>query len=69
MDADGANQRNISRRPEADLAPAWGPDGDSIAFYTHSADSYRIHVMDANGGNQHPLVGRRQGGSPPKTSP
>jgi Tol biopolymer transport system component len=42
------------------VSPAWSPDGRSIVYLSNreadgSAGKWRIWVMDADGGNQHPL--------------
>ena len=37
-------------------APAWSPDGSQIAFLTDRSGQWEIWVMDADGGNQQPLV-------------
>ena len=44
MDADGGNQRNLTRDPGNDQSPAWSPDGKQIAFERDSA----IYVMNAD---------------------
>jgi Tol biopolymer transport system component len=53
MDANGANQTNISQNPLSDSDPAWSPDGTRIAFTsTRDLQGYRqIYVMNANGSN------------------
>jgi dipeptidyl aminopeptidase/acylaminoacyl peptidase len=37
-------------------APTWSPDGSQIAFLTDRTGQWEIWVMDADGGNQGPLV-------------
>ncbi len=37
-------------------APAWSPDGSQIVFLTDRSGQWEIWVMDADGGNQQPLV-------------
>ena len=48
MEADGANQINLTNDPFSDLEPAWSPDRGRIA-YNHAGD---IYVMDSDGGNK-----------------
>jgi hypothetical protein len=38
------------------VAPAWSPDGSQIVFLTDRSGQWEIWVMDADGGNQQPLV-------------
>ena len=54
MDADGGNQRNLSKNPAEDMDPSWFPDGKRIAFTSdREVDGNRqIYVMDADGNNQ-----------------
>jgi len=37
-------------------APAWSPEGSQIVFLTDRSGQWEIWVMDADGGNQRPLV-------------
>jgi dipeptidyl aminopeptidase/acylaminoacyl peptidase len=37
-------------------APTWSPDGSRIAFLTDRTGQWEIWIMDADGGNQHPLL-------------
>ena len=37
-------------------APNWSSDGSQIAYLTDRSGQWEIWVMDANGGNQRPLV-------------
>ena len=53
MDADGANQENLSNHPVDDTDPDWSPDGTKIAFVSDRNDGvYQVYVMDADGSNQ-----------------
>ncbi len=37
-------------------APTWSPDASHIAFLTDRTGQWEIWIMDADGGNQHPLL-------------
>ncbi|MFC1714710.1 DUF5050 domain-containing protein [Candidatus Poribacteria bacterium] len=56
MDADGDNQRNLTNSPGVDMAPAWSPDGQKIAFISMRNGDQEIYVMDADGKNQRNLT-------------
>jgi Tol biopolymer transport system component/DNA-binding winged helix-turn-helix (wHTH) protein len=51
MDADGANQQQLTTTPNFDLAPAVSADGRQIAFVSDRAGGFRIWRMDADGLN------------------
>jgi TolB protein len=60
MDADGGNQQQLTGSrstadgvPALDLAPAWSPDGQRIAFAsTRDGAESEIYLMDADGSDQ-----------------
>ena len=52
MDADGKNQRRLTRNPAHDLHPSWSPDGERIIFVSHRAGNYEIYTMNTNGVRQ-----------------
>ena len=52
MDADGADQTNLTNDPADDFAPAWSPDGTMIAFTRSSGGDAEIYVMNADGTGQ-----------------
>ena len=59
----GATQLTTSS-PECDSQPAWSPDGEQIAFVRGppgETSTYAVHVMNADGGNVHPIVPRALG--------
>ena len=72
MDADGSNQRNLTRHPAFDGVPSWSPDGKQIAFRTdQNADKnhrLNIFVMDADGSNMR-RVTRLEFATNPQWSP
>lgn len=45
----------IAKNSDIDTEPVWSPDGQQIAFDSNRADGYTIYLMDAQGGNIHPL--------------
>ncbi len=53
MDADGSDLVNVSMG-DKDAAPAWSPDGETIAFARLGAHwgSGQIHFMNADGSDQ-----------------
>ena len=55
MDADGSNQRKLTRHPALDGYPYWSPDGNQIAFCSTQNggknQELNIFVMDADGSN------------------
>ena len=51
MDADGANQVNLSNHEAYDTQPAWSPDGKQIAFVSNREEGLHIFVMNADGSN------------------
>jgi dipeptidyl aminopeptidase/acylaminoacyl peptidase len=56
MDADGNNQRNLTKNPSDDMYPAWSPDGKMIAFMSNRDGNNEIYVMDTDGNNQRRLT-------------
>jgi Tol biopolymer transport system component len=49
MNADGGDERNLTRTPGNDLRPAWSPDGRRIAFVRGRGSNFEIYVMNADG--------------------
>jgi tricorn protease len=48
--AEKGSVRNITNSPAiADRAPAWSPDGKSIAYFSDASGEYALHVQDQNG--------------------
>ena len=55
MNADGSGQRRLARNGRA---PAWSPDGRTIAFFSDS----KIYLMNADGSEHRQLTKRAEGG-------
>jgi len=59
--ADKGDIRNLSRTPGVmDRAPAWSPDGQSIAWFSDEAGEYALHIKPQSGegeGKTIPLAG------------
>ena len=52
MDADGKNQRSLTRHPADDGWPSWSPDGKKIAFSSYrNGGNVQIFVMESDGQN------------------
>ena len=60
MDADGRNQRNLTRHPLRDVQKGdwfrWSPDGRRIAFTTNRDGNTELYVMNADGSGQRRLT-------------
>ena len=57
MDADGGNQKRLTRNKVHDWGPTWSPDGRKIAFVTTRTPlKIQIYVMDSDGSNQEILT-------------
>ena len=52
MDADGENERRLTRNAASDASPTWSADGKRIAFARIPSESshYDLYVMNADGG-------------------
>jgi len=56
MDADGQNQRRLTKNSADDRFPAWSPDSQRIAFTSNRDANWETYVMDADGNNQRNLT-------------
>lgn len=56
MDADGKHQTRLTDDAGDDVSAQWSPQGNRIAFLSdRRGNGYEIFLMNADGGNQHPL--------------
>lgn len=46
MDADGSNQRNLTKYPAYNAGASWSPDGRRIAFTSNRTGREEIHIID-----------------------
>ena len=73
MDANGANQTNISHNALSDTGPGWSPDGTKIAFTSNRPGGvnarYRLYIMNADGSNQVALTDGTADATDPSWSP
>ena len=51
MDADGQNERRLTKNRQNDRDPSWSPDGKRIAFASYRKGDAEIYVMNVNGKN------------------
>ena len=55
--APGAAISQLTNNPAIDVRPMWSPDNRSIAFQSNrDSNTFRIYLMDADGGNQRALT-------------
>jgi len=70
MNADGSEQRRLTRRGVSEHSPAWSPDGEKIAVTRRSADLCSdTVVMNDDGSEERTLLPPGEGGSGPAWSP
>ena len=56
MDADGGNQRQLTRAGELSEYPSWSPDGRALAFSGHRGGDFEVLRIDAAGGEERNLT-------------
>jgi TolB protein len=56
MDADGKNQKQLTREPYNHEDPAWSPDGKKVAFVSDKDDLEVIYLMNPDGTGLEPLT-------------
>jgi Tol biopolymer transport system component len=80
MNADGSDQRNLTRKPGNEVGPAWSPDGRAIVFTAvppgqplwvggsrSASGPYRdVYVMNADGSEQRNLTHTRRRKNTPR---
>ena len=52
MNADGTNQKRLTRDGWDDRGPAWSPDGSKIAFFSIGGEDIFIGMMNADGSDR-----------------
>jgi len=56
VDADGRNDRQLTRARGADFRPRWSADGKRIAFLSDRDGRNAIHIIDVDGGEARKLI-------------
>ncbi|HEX6084516.1 MAG TPA: hypothetical protein VF266_08315, partial [Thermoanaerobaculia bacterium] len=56
IDADGRNDRQLTRSKSADFRPRWSPDGKTLAFLSDRDGRNAIWLIDAGGGESRKLA-------------
>lgn len=80
MNADGGDAHALTSTPAYDMGPAWSPDGQWIAYHTQAdyyphvvemgmGDEMEIHLVRADGTNDHPITSDMVEDSFPAWSP
>jgi len=69
MNADGSEQKRLTKDPVEDAIPSWSPDGKKIVFRSYRDRNYEIYVMNADGSEQKNLTNNPAYDSQPSWSP
>jgi len=56
MNADGNEQKRLTKNPADDAIPSWSPDGKKIAFISKRDGNPEIYIMNADGSEQERLT-------------
>ncbi len=64
IDPTNGQARRLTTVAQADILPAWSPDGNFIAFASQQADGYGIYVMRADGTGQTRLPAHGESSAP-----
>jgi Tol biopolymer transport system component len=67
MNADGSDERRLTKSPFEDRHPIWSPDGSQIVYATVLLGRTEVWVMDGDGSNRRRLT--TSGGGGPVWSP
>ena len=63
MNADGTDVTRLTFNAVPDATPSWSPDGKQIAWHSGGSGEPQIHIMNADGSDQHQVTmppGRNQ---------
>lgn len=69
MNADGTNERILSKHPAVEWGAVWSPDSSKIAFVSNRTGNSEVYVMNADGNNQVNLSNNPAGDSNPTWLP
>ena len=69
VNRDGTGFRTLTSDDPWDIAPAWSPDGSTIAFMTKVQGNWDVAVMDPSGGNMRLLTATPGDEGPPIWTP
>ena len=69
INADGSEERNLTRNGSHDIDAAWSPDGQKIVFRTSRQGKWELYVMNADGSGQRRLTRTAANESRPSWSP
>lgn len=58
MDADGENQRTLTKRGSLNLLPSWSPNGSKILFTSYRSDNPDLYEKPLRGGPARKISGR-----------
>lgn len=61
IDADGKNNRQLTRSPKSDNNPRWSPDGKTIAFLSDREGPSAVYLIDTAGGEAAKLTSEPTG--------
>jgi TolB protein len=69
MNADGSNQKRLTKEPSIDVSPSWSPDGRKLAFTSDRAGTPQLYVMNDDGSGLRRLTFQGNYNQTPSWSP